>query len=298
MKKLLCLTLLLSFLLCSCASNSQTSDSTNAGGNTTADVQLPDEPKATTAGNEDTSETNDPEESYSTEEVNTPPEENSTEEVNTPPEESGNTEEELILPEEINVKINDYVTEYLNISKLEEGAPIDPLFFSFFDYEYAVALPRIEGDSTAAAEINSKITELFYEDVIDVFNADFHSRPRIGYETSIHGDILSVAVIRFKGFYVTNYSAYTACMSISEGRLLTLKEVCDKLGYDYDAIIASLDDPQEDLFFINQDGKLAVFDYVCVNPNADDYMLQIYYPDSNKKTDPYIPIWGIRKVSE
>ena len=160
MKKLLCLTLLLSFLLWSCASNSQTSDSTNAGGNTTADVQLPDEPKATTAGNEDTSGTNDPEESFSTEEVNTPPEE------------SGNTEEELILPEEINVKINDYVTEYLNISKLKEGAPIDPLFFSFFDYEYAVALPRVEGDSTAAAEINSKITELFYEDVIDVFNAD------------------------------------------------------------------------------------------------------------------------------
>ncbi|MBE6616980.1 MAG: hypothetical protein E7627_03405 [Ruminococcaceae bacterium] len=172
---------------------------------------------------------------------------------------------------------SEYVTEALYQSEKNYGYTPSG---TMWNLDYSLRLPRVEISPEIDEIVNGEINELFYDPAI-VKIANKNASFDIDYSAYKNGDIVSLIISKHEGYDISGFTYYCVNVSVSENRKLTLADIVQTLDLNYDSVISNLENPREDLFYLNTDGELIVLDYRLEAPELDRYMYYAYNVSNN-----------------
>ncbi len=151
------------------------------------------------------------------------------------------------------IPVTAYVKDYINTEDNASGYFMDG---EKWYLQYTLRLPDINVSDKIDSTVNDEILAKFYypaDELIMLRRAAFD----VNYSAYLSGDVLSVLIIKHDP---DGYIAYTVNIDISSETVLTLRELAERMNYDYSAVLAEHSNADEDLFYLNGDGELVLFE--------------------------------------
>ncbi len=155
--------------------------------------------------------------------------------------------------QESEIPVTAYVKDYINTEDDASGHFMDG---EKWYLQYTLRLPDIAVSDKIDSTVNSEILTKFYhpaEELIMLRRPAFD----VNYSAYMNGDVLSVVIIKHDP---DGYTAYTVNIDTSSETVLTLRELVERKGFDYSAVLAEHSNADENLFYLNGDGELVLFE--------------------------------------